>query len=88
MSETAKTWAVVFQGFFSREFMMHLAAFMLGGLLLYRNEGSDMGAILVMGAVGNYGIIRTAQKITAIKANGKKAAAPPAPPGPAPAPTT
>lgn len=84
MSNTSKSWADVFQGFFSREFMMHLAAFLLGGLLLWRNEGSDMGAILVMGAVGHYGIIRTTQKVVEAKeatkrTNGSN------PPTPAPA---
>ena len=58
-----KSWVDVFQGFFSREFMMHVAAFILGGLLLWRHEGSDMGAILVMGSVGSYGINRTTQKV-------------------------
>lgn len=55
---------------------MHMGAFALGGLMLWREEGSDMGAILVMGAVSHYGIIRTAQKITTIKANSKPAPVP------------
>lgn len=51
----------------SREFILALGSMLIGGVLLWKDQTSEIGIMLVLGAQGGYAVGRVSEKLVRAK---------------------